>query len=531
MVFMAFNLYQNATKSQNNGPKNGPSLVTRADYLDHIKLYDRQGLEASAQQLLGDYNSVIDQDVKKNVINAQEGEAEKMQGAAIVANGFLRGGLVLDDSNKIRSGYQLLQPYFRKDQQTPGWTAPVEVYQRNPASVGIKHRFDRGILAPEPVHEAPFVQVSTSPQGLYNQIIDTLSARNKTDLVWGFIPGGYQFIDFLVHVTGAQPYFSYWFAAFLLALAVRSAVFPLAQKQLMFSRQMSQLTPRIAEIKKQYSEDQVEQNKRVMELYKEYGINPAAGCLPALVQMPLFLTVYQCMLHYQFEFSKGYFLWINPTTSVASHGIVAANLGQQDYILIVIYGITMTVSSMLTPVTDPTQYKQQRMMGIGMSIMITVFMFIGVVPVVSGFVLYWTFTNLLATAQSYRAYRLPLPPLVKVNAPGGGVYPTNPGGPKGVWMKLMEEAQKAAYESGQTNGSGNKPLPPSSNGQPNSNGKANSNDADSKNGSSKGGGTNGKPAKETGNTPQGKGAGKGSKGDEPGSEPGKDPKYKPKKRA
>ena len=61
--------------------------------------------------------------------------------------------------------------------------------------------------------------------------------------------------------------------------------------------------------------DQAAYQAKTMELYKEYGINPFAGCLPALIQIPLFITVYQFMLHYQFEFQKGYFLWINPSTS------------------------------------------------------------------------------------------------------------------------------------------------------------------------------------------------------------------------
>ena len=59
-----------------------------------------------------------------------------------------------------------------------------------------------------------------------------------------------------------------------------------------------------------------------------------------------------------------------------------------------------------------------------MSVMFTVMMFTGVFPVPAAFVLYWIGTNVLATIQSLRAYRLPLPPLVKVNAPGGGVFPT-----------------------------------------------------------------------------------------------------------
>jgi YidC/Oxa1 family membrane protein insertase len=501
VVYFGFNLYLNSTKQKDSKPT-GPVLVSRADYMRELQEDDRKGLEVQAQKLLGDFNTEVDKDLKAKTLSPQEAEFQKIQAGALVANGFLRGGLVSDDSNKIRIAYQILQPFFRHDQSNPAWTTPIDIWERNPLSTGTRKN---------PSPEKPFVAAKVTPQVLDNQIIDTLSLRNKSDLVWGFIPGGYQLVDFLVHLTGAQPYFSYWFAALLLAIAVRGAVFPLAQKQLMFSRQMSQLAPRITEIKNQFSDDKTEQSKRTMDLYKEYGINPAAGCLPAFVQMPLFLTVYQCMLHYQFQFSKGYFLWINNGASEASHGFIAANLGQQDYILIGIYGVSMTVSSLLTPITDPTQYKQQRLMGVGMSIMVTIFMFIGVVPVVSGFVLYWTFTNLLATAQSFRAYRMPLPPLVKVNAPGGGVYPQK--GVMGIWTKMMEDAQKMSQE----NGKADKPTLLPNN--PTPSGKAEKNGSSDKiqNGEVSTSNSNGKVSNSDSKIPTNDGV-------------AKEPKYKPKKR-
>ena len=239
---------------------------------------------------------------------------------------------------------------------------------------------------------------------------------------------GYQLVDFLVHVTGASPGFSYWFAALLMAFVVRGIIWPLShKKQLMWGRQMSQLAPMMREIKEQFKNDQALQQKKMMELYSEYGLHPLAGCWPALVQLPLFLAVYQCMLHYRFEFQKGTFLWINEHTSRATHGFTAPNLGQKDIILILLYAITLLISTLLTPVNDPTQVRQQRTIGIGVSLLF--------LPVhdahrrLSGtccaFVPYWTFTNVLATAQSLRAYYLlPSPPLVKVNTSVGGVLPT-----------------------------------------------------------------------------------------------------------
>ena len=422
-VMLGFQLFfgpkGNGTTTYDSKP-----LKTRADVLTAMRDANKKVLDIQiAQTLSHSYSNLLDEDFKKKEITADQKQELEIEAAVLVADTQLKGGLKKDESTRVRAAYQTLAPLERKLSKTPVWNKDFPVASNDQVSI-----------------------TSISGHALHEKIVETLSQRNQHDLIWGAIPGGYQFIDFLVHMTGANPSFSYAFAAFLLALCVRAIVFPLSQKQLMFGRQMSQLVPRVNEIKDKYKSDPQEQNLKVMELYREYGINPMAGCLPAMVQMPLFLTVYQCMLLYQFTFQKGTFLWISENTSAASHGFIGRNLGQNDYILVVLYGISMVVSTLLTPVSDPTQGKQQRMLGVGVAIVFTVMMLLGPIPVVSGFVLYWTFTNLLATAQSIRAYRMPLPPLVKVNAPGGGVYPTG-NKPQGRWAKMMDDMQKMQEQS------------------------------------------------------------------------------------
>ena len=427
----AFLLFKQISGGNQNGPQtvDGKALSTSSAVLGEMRRVDalepkgKTEAEAnsdSANRLLPAYTKLVDDEKMAK----PQADDLKVQASILAAHIQLKNGVVAKDTNKLRAAYNTIQPYERKIGATPVWsTTPVEVTERG-AKVGL------------------------TGHGLHENLIATLSDLNKRDYIWGAIPGGYQFIDFLVGLTGHNPNYSYAFATLLLAFIVRAAVYPLSQKQLLMSRKMSQLTPRLKEIKEAYKDDQIEANKRSMELYSRYGINPFAGCLPALVQMPLFLTVYQCILHYQFEFTKGYFLWINPNTSAATHGFIAHDLGQQDYILIVIYAITMVISTLLTPVTDPTQAKQQRMIGLVAAVMFPVMMCLGLFPVVSGFVLYWTFTNLFSMAQSLRAYRMPMPELVEVNAPGGGVYP---GKPKGKWAQMMEDMQRQAEEQ-QRNG-------------------------------------------------------------------------------
>lgn len=421
-AFLMFRMWmpQPQNQPQFKASKDVLTELHRIDALEPAKVGEAQKNYDDATRLLKVYNDALGDEVKKGSLKEADREALSTDATVLTAHIQLKNGLAADDTGKLRMAYNTIEPLERKYGADPHWaTDAIEVSDKGKTS-------------------------TISGKAFHDSLVATLSQRNKSDLIWGAIPGGYQFIDFLVGLTGHNPAYSYAFATLLLAFVVRAAVFPLSQKQLMMSRKMSQLTPRLKEIKEKFADDQVEMNKRSMELYSKYGINPFAGCLPAVVQMPLFLTVYQCILHYQFEFTKGYFLWINPTTSAATHGFFAPNLGQQDYVLITIYAITMVISTLLTPVTDPTQAKQQRMIGVSAAVIFPVMMLLRLFPVVSGFVLYWTFTNLFSMAQSLRAYRMPMEELKEVNAPGGGVFPGSK--PKSKMAQMMEDLQRMAEE-------------------------------------------------------------------------------------
>lgn len=422
MLFFGIQLLMN----RNQAPQ-----VPEGDLYQKLRAQNRDRMDVSIVHTASAYNNQLDADVKAKKLTQAEADKKKIESSILVANTQLKAGLHSNQTTRVRDAFYSVVGLERKHLGKPEWNTPVEVTNIDGT--------------PEAV----------TGQQLYDQIRSELEVRNKRDLVWGLFPG-YQLIDGLVALTGRVPGFSYAFAAFLLAFLVRGLVYPLSQRQIMYGRQMSQLAPLVKEIKDRYKDDQMTQNQKVMELYKEYGVNPMAGCGPMVIQMPLFFMIYQCMLHYQFTFEKGTFLWINPQNAVNTNGFIAANLGQMDMILTIIYGISMLVSTLLQPVSDPSQIRQQRLMGAAMSIIVTFFMFTGAVPVVSAFVLYWTFTNMLATAQSLRAYRLPLTPLQKVNAKGGGVYPQK--GIMGKWQQRFEDLQKQAMEQqGKTPNNGKGP--------------------------------------------------------------------------
>lgn len=375
------------------------------DMYHQMLLQNEFGLDSRVAETNGAYVGKLQDLVKAKQLTKEQALDKEIAGDVLVADTQLRSSQQRRDVQRIIAAQDLTTHLARE------YDAKPEIWEKPYA------------VSPT----ASFPEATVTLHSLHDRVASLAEDLGKNTPVWGLIPG-YQFVDFLVHLTGANPSYSYALAALLLAIFVRGVIWPLSQRQMMWSRQMSQLTPLVNEIKNEYKGKTdpaatTEMNSKVMGLYKEYGINPMAGCFPSLLQLPLFLIVYQSMQHYRFEFQHGFFFWINPTTSAAMPNFIARNLGEKDYILIIIYGITFLVSSILMPVSDPANARQARITSVSMSLLFAVMMFFWPVP--SAFVLYWVFTNILATAQSLRAYRLPLPPLVKKNSITGGVYPTN----------------------------------------------------------------------------------------------------------
>lgn len=411
MVFLGVQLFM-APQRANQDTR------TSAEMYAALQKMNAEFRDVSSQSELHKYEAKVREEGKAKGTAADEIDRQVLKGYILAADTMHKSGLyrhelfakgvVPHDYGyvKLDRGYQLLKPKFETYSYGPVWT---EV---------------KADVAPT----ADLPATTASLKDVYDDTIVNQRPLAKKELVWGMFPG-YWLIDWLVNLTGRTPGFSYWFAAFLLAMFVRALVWPLAQKQIMFGRQMQQLGPRVKEIQEKYQDkktkqvtDQAGYQAETMALYKEYGINPAAGCLPMFIQMPLFLAIYQSMHLYKFDFSAGSFLWIHPGATSFLGIPLAPNLGERDYVLVAFYMVSMIVSTMLMPVSDPTQYKQQKLMGVGIAVVFSIMMFFYTLP--SAFVLYWIFTNVFSTAQSLLAYRVHQPELKKVQSVKGGVIPT-----------------------------------------------------------------------------------------------------------
>jgi len=171
--------------------------------------------------------------LKDEKISQDQKDAIELEGAVLLADAQLRAGVLRDDLGRLNNAYNTLQKYKEKFETKPVWQTPVQI----PAP-------EKGAIEGLPNSKEA---ASFSPAQMYEDTVAVLDVKNQNTPVWGFFPG-FQFINFLVHATGAAPAFSYWFAAVLLAIAVRAILFPLSQKQMMHSRQMQQLMPLLREI-------------------------------------------------------------------------------------------------------------------------------------------------------------------------------------------------------------------------------------------------------------------------------------------
>ena len=200
------------------------------------------------------------------------------------------------------------------------------------------------------------------------------------------------------------------YAASILALTVivKLGLWPLQNKANRSMRQMAVLSPKIQELREKYKDDPTRMNQEVMKLYKQYGINPVGGCLPMLIQIPIFFGLFT-MLRQAVELRNSHFLWIRDLSQPDTVAHLPL-LGWPLNVLPLLMAATNVWMMRLTPKSgDPMQ---QRVM-----------MFTPIIFVVfcynfaAALALYYTTQNLLTILQLYLNRRQPIPKLEKVTPP------------------------------------------------------------------------------------------------------------------
>ena len=193
---------------------------------------------------------------------------------------------------------------------------------------------------------------------------------------------------------------SYGWAIVFLTLAVKTALMPLTFQSIKSSLDMQRIQPKIKELQQKYKDKPEVLNKKMMEFYKENKFNPLGGCLPILVQLPVFIALYSTFVSDEFKkmasASGPSFLFITDLTQSTIIDKVTNAPHYDNIILIAIFGITMFISQKMM-ITNPDDPMQKQMLYM-MPVMITVMFFF--VPVPSGALLYMVVSNLIGIGQN-----------------------------------------------------------------------------------------------------------------------------------
>ncbi len=211
--------------------------------------------------------------------------------------------------------------------------------------------------------------------------------------------------ELLLHsLNGLKGIFGNYAAAIVvLTIVIKTLLFPLQNKATLEMKRMSLLSPRIAELRDKYKDDQQKLNEEIMKLYRDYGMNPFAGCLPMLIQIPIFFGFYS-MLGTAVELRNAGFLWIK---DLSQPDTVFRIGGLPVNILPLVMAATMFWQMAITPKTGD---KMQQRIFMLMPMVFVLFCY----NFASALALYWTVQNLFSIVQLYLTRNQPMPELKKV---------------------------------------------------------------------------------------------------------------------
>ncbi len=196
-----------------------------------------------------------------------------------------------------------------------------------------------------------------------------------------------QFIlEDLYKFTGLLGFESYGIAIILLTILIKVCLYPLTVKQIQSMKSMQELQPKMKKLQEKYKDNPQMMQQKIGELYREAGVNPLAGCLPLLIQMPILMGMFYALQGYAYS-AEPSFLWL-------------ASLSEPDphYILPVLSALS---TWFVQKQTASEMNSQMKIMMIVMPI------FIGWISLTfaSGLVLYWVTMNLVQIVQQWWMYR------------------------------------------------------------------------------------------------------------------------------
>lgn len=191
------------------------------------------------------------------------------------------------------------------------------------------------------------------------------------------------------NLTAAVGFANYGIAIILMTILVKALMYPLTAKQVRSMKAMQELQPALKKLQKDYKNNPQLLQQKMAELYKESGVNPLAGCLPLLIQMPILMGVYYCLYGYTYS-GDPTFLWLT-------------SLSDTDplYVLPILSALTTYIQQKQTMANNGQDNQQMKIMSYMMPL------FIGWISLnfPSGLVVYWVTMNICQIAQQWYMFR------------------------------------------------------------------------------------------------------------------------------
>ncbi len=314
-------------------------------------------------------------------------------GAALYTDRDKFQKIAFGDIDKDKSG-------FRK-KSNDGWIAVLQHYflsawlpANNAPREFFTQRLDNGLYSVGVIVSAGSVEPGSSAR----LTVPLYAGPQEQDKLSQLAPGLDLTVDYGWLTVIAAPLFwllqwiyrwvgNWGVAIIILTVIIKALFYPLSAASYRSMARMRVMTPRMQKLKEQYGNDRARLNQAMMEMYKTEKINPLGGCLPILVQIPVFIALYWVLLASVELRQAPFALWINDLSAPDPY-----------FVLPVLMGATMIIQTYLNPEPpDPVQAKVMKIMPIAFSIFFFFF------P--AGLVLYWLVNNVLSIAQQWQITR------------------------------------------------------------------------------------------------------------------------------
>ena len=357
--------------------------------------------------------------------------------------GVLNGTLQEQTYDKAKTESEKTKGASLKTETTGGWAGITDKYwltalipdQAVPVTASFRHVTENGAdryqvdFMPNNAQDAAPGAVATMTSHLFAgakvvQLLDRYESEyhipnfdKAVDFGWFYFltkPIFYA-IDFFYHLTG-----NFGVAIMLFTVIVKALFFPLASKSYRSMSKMKLLAPKMTEIRERLKDEPQKMQAEIMQLYKAEKVNPASGCLPMVVQIPVFFSLYKVIFVTIEMRHAPFFGWIHdlsavdPTNIFTLFGLIPWDPTHYSHFLHLglwplIMGVTMFFQQKLNPAPpDPVQARIFQFMPIIFTFMLSSF------P--AGLVIYWSWNNTLTILQQWtimRRTRLPKPELAR----------------------------------------------------------------------------------------------------------------------